>query len=156
MVSPGIILVCVLVPLLGALVLPSLGRISVSLRNIAALAFVLASLVTAALMLPQALSGNPLLLTFELPLGFTFGFLADGLAVFMAMTSSLVSAIIVFYSFDYMERYANQNEYYLMVVLFIGSMMGLVFSTNLILIYTFWEISAVCCWRSVMLSSDSL
>ena len=149
MVSPGIILVCVLVPLLGALILPALGRISVGLRNIAALAFVLTSLVTAALMLPQALSGNPLLMTIELPLGFSFGFLADGLAVFMALTSSLVSAVIVFYSFGYMEHYANQNEYYLMVVLFIGSMMGLVFSTNLLLIYTFWEISAVCCWRLI-------
>ena len=149
MVSPGIILVCVFVPLLGAFILPALGKINVGLRNIAALAFVLTSLVTAALMLPQALSGNPLLMTIELPLGFSFGFLADGLAVFMALTSSLVSAVIVFYSFGYMEHYANQNEYYLMVVLFIGSMMGLVFSTNLLLIYTFWEISAICCWRLI-------
>mgnify|MGYP000057390824 FL=1 len=36
-----------------------------------------------------------------------------------------------------------------MVLLFIGSMMGLVFSTNLIFIYTYWEISAICCWRLI-------
>ena len=149
MESPGILLVCIFVPLLGAFILPLLGRINAGLRNITALVFVLTAFIAAAFALPQALSGNPLLLTVKLPLGFSFGFLGDGLAVFMALISSLVSAIIVFYSFGYIEHYPNQNEYYLMVVLFIGSMMGLVFSTNLIFIYLFWEISAVCCWRLI-------
>lgn len=36
-----------------------------------------------------------------------------------------------------------------MVVLFIGAMMGICFSTNLIFIYAFWEISAICCWRLI-------
>ena len=88
-------------------------------------------------------------LVMELPLGFSFGFLADALAVFMAMTSSLVASIIVLYSYNYIEHYDNQNEYYLMAVLFIGAMMGLVLSTNLISIYLFWEISAICCWRLI-------
>ena len=54
--------------------------------------------------------------------------LADGLAVFMALVSSLISAIIVLYSMGYISHYDYQNEYYLMVVLFLGAMMGLVFS----------------------------
>jgi len=36
-----------------------------------------------------------------------------------------------------------------MVTLFIGAMMGLVYSTNLIFLYLFWEISALCCWRLI-------
>ncbi len=36
-----------------------------------------------------------------------------------------------------------------MVLLFIGSMMGLVFSANLIFMYVFWEIIAICCWRLI-------
>ncbi len=67
----------------------------------------------------------------------------------MAMTASLVASVIVLYSFGYIKEYGNQNEYYMMVCLFIGAMMGLVFSTNLIFIYTFWEISAICCWRLI-------
>lgn len=149
MESQGILLICILVPLLGAFVLPVLGRINVGVRNIMALIFVLTAFGTAAAALPHAMAGQPLLFMLELPLGLSIGFLADGLAVFMAMTSSLVAAIIVFYSFGYIEHYGNQNEYYLMVVLFIGAMMGLVFSTNLILLYTFWEISAICCWRLI-------
>ena len=149
MQDPAIILFCIFVPLLGSFLLPILGKINTSLRNVAALVFVLVSFITAALALQPALNGNPLLFQLELPLGMSIGFLADGLAIFMAMTSSLVASIIVFYSYGYIEHYQNQNEYYMMVVLFIGAMMGLVFSTNLVLIYTFWEISAICCWRLI-------
>ncbi|MCL1975235.1 MAG: NADH-quinone oxidoreductase subunit L [Firmicutes bacterium] len=147
--GPGIILVCVFTPLLGAFLLPFLGRISTVLRNMAALVFVLVSFVTSAILLPSALANNPVLFHWSLPLGFSFGFLADGLAVFMAMISSFVAAIIVFYSFGYMLNYKHKNEYYLMVTLFIGAMMGLVYSTNLLFIYVFWEISAICCWRLI-------
>jgi NADH:ubiquinone oxidoreductase subunit 5 (subunit L)/multisubunit Na+/H+ antiporter MnhA subunit len=149
MEGPGIILVCVFTPLLGAFLLPLLGRVSRVLRNMAALVFVLTSFITSALLLPSALAAEPTLFHLALPLGFSFGFLADGLAVFMAMISSFVAAIIVFYSFGYMLPYDNKNEYYMMVVLFIGAMMGLVYSTNLLFLYVFWEISAICCWRLI-------
>jgi NADH:ubiquinone oxidoreductase subunit 5 (subunit L)/multisubunit Na+/H+ antiporter MnhA subunit len=147
--GPGIILVCVFTPLLGAFLLPLLGRASKVLRNMAALVFVLTSFITSAMLLPSALAAEPALFHLALPLGFSFGFLADGLAVFMAMISSFVAAIIVFYSFGYMLPYGHKNEYYMMVVLFIGAMMGLVYSTNLLFLYVFWEISAICCWRLI-------
>ncbi len=53
------------------------------------------------------------------------------------------------YSFGYIRHYQNRNEYYLMVVLFLGSMMGLVFAQNLIFLYLFWEITAVASWRLI-------
>ncbi len=140
---------CISVPLIGAFFLPILGEKNAKLRNGAALAFVAAAFVLSALALPYVFSGEPLSFGFELPLGLSFGFYADALAVFMAMTASLVASVIVVYSFGYIKHYDNQNEYYMMVCLFIGAMMGLVFSTNLIFIYTFWEISAICCWRLI-------
>lgn len=146
----GFLLVCVAVPLLGSFILPLVGRVSVRLRNILALLFVLTSFVAAMRLLPQAFSGsNPVMVKLVLPAGFTLGFMGDNLAVFMALVSSFVGALIVFYSFGYIEHYENQNEYYMMVVLFLGAMMGLVFSTNLVLLYLFWEISAICCWRLI-------
>jgi NADH:ubiquinone oxidoreductase subunit 5 (subunit L)/multisubunit Na+/H+ antiporter MnhA subunit len=36
-----------------------------------------------------------------------------------------------------------------MVLLFLGSMMGLVFSRNLIYLFVFWEITAFTCWRLI-------
>lgn len=141
--------IIVFVPIAGAFILPLAGKISVRFRNLLALIFVSVSFIASAMALPYAVGGKPLSVMMTLPLNFTFGFLGDGLAVFMAMISSFVGGIIVFYSFGYISHYKNQNEYYLMVVLFIGAMMGIVFSTNLVFIYLFWEISAIACWRLI-------
>lgn len=144
-----ILITGILVPLLGALLLPWFGKISEKLRNVMVVAFVAIAFILSACALPKVLSGNPISVHVYFPLGFSFGLLGDALAVFMAMTASFVSLIIVIYSFGYIKDYDNQNEYYLMVCLFIGAMMGLVYSTNLIAIYTFWEISSLCCWRLI-------
>lgn len=149
MSGESVLLFTVFVPLVGACLLPLMGGISVRLRNLLALLLVAASLIGSFMALPAAISDTPYSYRLELPLGLSFGFLGDGLAVFMAIVSSLVGAIIVFYSFGYIDHYKNQNEYYMMVVMFLGAMMGLVYSTNLIFLYLFWEISAICCWRLI-------
>lgn len=143
------LLAVVFVPVLGAFALPLLGRISSALRNFFALLFVLASCVLSFKMISPVLSGSTIVVNHQLVLGFNFVFLADSLAVFMACVSSLISTIIVIYSFGYISHYEDQNEYYSMVVLFLGAMMGLVFAGNLILMYLFWEITAITSWRLI-------
>ncbi|MBO7666832.1 MAG: NADH-quinone oxidoreductase subunit L, partial [Firmicutes bacterium] len=145
--SQWIILACIFVPLLGSFLLPVLGRINTNARNLASLLFVLVSLVCAVLALHPALTGRPLRVWLELPQGLSLGFLGDGMAVLAALAFSLTAAVIIFYSFGYIERFENLNEYYFMVTLFMGAVMGAVFSTNLILTYAFWEITSICCWR---------
>ncbi len=147
--GPTYLLSAIFIPVLGSFLLPFIGRISEKFRNALAFLFVLASFAASALLLPGVLAGQTVRVGAELPLGFGVGFMADGLGVFMAMVSSFVAGIIVLYSFTYINHYENRNEYYLMVVLFIGAMMGLVYSTNLIFLYVFWEISAIACWRLI-------
>lgn len=144
-----LVLLTIFVPLIGAFILPLLGRFSCRLRNIASLCFVLVSLICPIIMAPSVLSGEHSTVSLQLPLGFNFILAVDMLAVFMAIVSSLIGAIIVFYSFDYISHYDDQNEYYLMVVLFLGSMMGIIFSANLILLYVFWELTAIASWRLI-------
>lgn len=148
-----ILFAIVFVPFLGSFLLPLMGRISTNLRNYLALVFVSVSFTLSVVTLVILSNGQEQLLFLRqfkvMTLGMSFGFLGDGLAIFMAMISSLLGVIIIIYSFGYMCHYENQNEYYLMVVLFIGSMMGIVLSTNLIFLYIFWEISAICCWRLI-------
>jgi proton-translocating NADH-quinone oxidoreductase chain N len=143
------ILSAIFVPLLGALLLPAAGYVSARLRNLLALALILVSLVCSLKLLVPALAGKVITIDARMMLGFSFSFAADGLAVFMACTSSFISAIIAFYSFSYISHYENQNEYYCMIVLFVGAMMGLVFSQSLILLYVFWEITAITSWRLI-------
>ena len=145
----AILLVCVLVPLGGAFVLPLLGRVSALLRNLCALCLVCVSLVSSLLLVPAALAGQAVTWTAAGPLGLSFTLTADALAVFMAVVSSLVGAVIMLFSFDYISHYENQNEYYLMAVLFLGAMMGLVFSANLVFLFVFWEITGIASWRLI-------
>ncbi len=147
--NSGLLLAAVFVPVMGAFTLPAIGRISEHLRNALALIFVLASLVASAMLVPTVLSGQTITVALAGPLGFNFVLTADPLSVFMAIVSSFISVIITMYSFGYISHYPNRNEYYTMVVLFIGAMMGLVFSSNLILLYIFWEITAIASWRLI-------
>lgn len=148
MKNEWILLAVVLAPLLGSCFLPLMGLLSARLRNIISLLLVLVSFSGSLLLAPVVLSGGTVLINHPSLIGSCF-FQADKLAVFMALVSSLVGAIIVFYSFGYISHYECQDEYYFMVVLFLGSMMGLVYSGNLLLIYLFWEITAIACWRLI-------
>ncbi|MCX5680604.1 MAG: NADH-quinone oxidoreductase subunit L [Candidatus Omnitrophica bacterium] len=149
MTNKILLLSCVFIPLAGAIIAPLAGYISTKFRNALALAAISASFIAAASLIPVVLAGNTITVSANLPLGFNFILTADCLAVFMATVSSFICAIIVLYSFGYISHYRNQNEYYLMVVLFLGSMMGLVFSANLIFLYIFWEITAIASWRLI-------
>ncbi len=146
-IAESILLCVVFVPTFGALLLPLLGRLSLRLRNATAVLMVVCSLA-GALALATVVLGGKAVDGWELPNG-GLGFHADALAVFMAIVSSFISSIILLYSTGYIRPYKNQNEYYLMVVLFLGAMMGLVFARNLIVLYVFWEITAIASWRLI-------
>jgi len=144
-----LLLSIVFAPAVGAFFLPLAGRLSEQLRNYLAFTLVGISLVGSALLLPTVITGQSVTYSLSFPFSFDISFVADSLAIFMAITSSLISTIIIVYSFDYISHYENRNEYYLMVVLFLGAMMGIIFSSNLILLYTFWEITGLASWRLI-------
>ena len=144
-----LILVAILVPMGGAFALPLLGAYEPKIRNLAALVLVAVSFGTSTLLVGPALAGEIPTFTLPLPFGFDVILAADALGIFVALVSSFIGMLIVIYSFGYIRHDSNQNEYYLMVVLFLGAMVGLVYSQNLIYIYLFWEIAAICCWRLI-------
>ncbi|HBE78388.1 MAG TPA: peroxiredoxin family protein, partial [Firmicutes bacterium] len=143
------ILLAILIPIIGAFLLPIIGHFSAKIRNLSALIMVIASFLASVSLIIPILAGDIPLFSLKWVLGFDPVFTADALGVFMALASSFLGIIIVLYSFGYIQHDQNQNEYYMMVVLFLGSMMGLVYSQNLIFIYLFWEIAAICCWRLI-------
>jgi len=144
-----IALLAVFVPVLGAFTVPLAGRISRQARSVWS---VLLGAVTAALpllLLPFALGGKQEVAVQTLIMGLDFKLIIDPLSVFMSIVSSFIGFLIIVYSLGYIAHDRHQDEYYLMVLLFIGSMMGLVFSANLVFMYVFWEIIAICCWRLI-------
>ncbi len=145
----NVMLYAILIPIVGALILPLIGKVSAQIRNLLALLLVAASFVASASLVGLVFSGKTINFFVPFVFGFDLNFTADALGVFMALSASLVGIFIILYSFGYIKHNDHQNEYYLMVVLFLGAMMGLVYSKNLIILYLFWEISAICCWRLI-------
>jgi len=143
------LLIAIFVPVLGSFLLPAIGRISKWLRNLVALLLVATPLALALKMFPGVLAGNIPKVFVPLPLGLNFALTGDSLAVFMAIVSSLVGSVIVLYSWDYINHYENQNEYYFMVVLFLGAMIGIIYAASLVYLFVFWEITALASWRLI-------
>lgn len=144
-----VILFAILLPIVGAFIIPIIGHFSAKIRNLAAILFVSISFLASASLVAPILSGTTPTFSAKWVLGFDPIFTSDALGVLMALVSSFLGIIIILYSFGYIQHDKNQNEYYMMVVLFLGSMTGLVYSQNLIFIYLFWEIAAICCWRLI-------
>lgn len=139
----------VLIPLLGSFTLPLIGLWSPRLRNAWAVILGLATFSFALTLLPEALSGQTLVFNYPLSVWINAIFVVDGLSVFMAIASSFVSTLIIIYSLGYIKDQPHQQEYFMVVVLFLGAMMGLVFSAHLVLMYLFWEITGICSWRLI-------
>jgi NADH:ubiquinone oxidoreductase subunit 5 (subunit L)/multisubunit Na+/H+ antiporter MnhA subunit len=144
-----IILLTIFVPIVGSLTIPLAGLISKSARSFWSVLLALATTAFSMMLIPFALKGGELAFRRTMAMGLDFVIVADALAVFMAVASSFIGALIVIYSLGYIGHEENQSEYYLIVLLFIGAMMGLVFSANLIFMYLFWEIAAIACWRLI-------
>jgi proton-translocating NADH-quinone oxidoreductase chain M len=149
MTSETIVLLTIFVPIIGSLTIPLASLVSKSARSAWAVLLGAVTSVLPLLLLPTAFSGVETVIRKEFILGLDFILIIDPLSIFMSIVSSFVGFLIIVYSLGYVHHDENQNEYYLMVVLFIGSMMGLVFSGNLIFMYLFWEIIAICCWRLI-------
>src|SRR5512137_579632 len=143
------VLLTILIPILGSLAVPLAALAGRRARSAWAVLVSGATAVLPLTLLPFALRGGEQVIRKTLTLGFDLILIVDPLSVFMASVSSFVGFLIVVYSLGYVHKEENQSEYYLMVVLFIGAMMGLVYSANLIFLYLFWEIIAIACWRLI-------
>lgn len=137
------------IPILGSLLTLLADRINGFLRNALAVLTVAATLASALMLIPTAREAKLVMLGSSTIPGFGFDFIIDGLGVYVAVMAALIGLLIVMYSVGYMREYSHLGEYYFLVVLFLGAMMGLVLSANLLLIYIFWEITAICSWRLI-------
>ncbi|MFA5645667.1 MAG: NADH-quinone oxidoreductase subunit L [Candidatus Ratteibacteria bacterium] len=149
MAIEALVLLTIGIPVLGTLLIAPLARISYKARNSVAALLAIATAIVSLMMIPFGLSGGEATLHKDIGLGLDFVLVVDAFSIFMAVVSSFLGALITLFSLDYVKETEHQTEYYSMVLLFIGSMMGLVFSVNLIFLYLFWEIAGICSWRLI-------
>jgi len=96
------------------------------------------------------ITGSELVLS--IPLGGFFGsatFRADGLGAFLALIAAGIGSLTVIFSVDYMRGQKQLGRYYFFVLFFIGAMCGLVLSNSLLMLFFFWEITALCSYALI-------
>lgn len=82
-------------------------------------------------------------------LGVSAGVRVDPLSVFFACLIAFFSFVVILYSLGYMAGEEGLSRYYFFMLLFIGSMIGLVMSDNFLQMFIFWEIVGLCSYSLV-------
>lgn len=75
--------------------------------------------------------------------GINFAIYADGLAMMIGFIASGIGVLIMSYSNGYMSSKEDLKRYYQYLLLFMGSMIGMVFSANTIQLFIFWELTSI-------------
>lgn len=76
-------------------------------------------------------------------MGIDYGIYADGLSTMFGIIVTGIGILIIFYSNAYMNKKEDLPRYYQWLLLFMGSMLGMVFSANTIMLFIFWELTSI-------------
>lgn len=76
-------------------------------------------------------------------LGIEFTAYVDGLALLFGLLISGVGTLVILYSIFYMSKREALHNFYIYLLMFMGAMLGVVFSDHLLVFYGFWELTSV-------------
>ncbi|TWI59616.1 Na+/H+ antiporter subunit A [Halalkalibacter nanhaiisediminis] len=77
-------------------------------------------------------------------LGINYTTYIDGLGLIFGLLITGVGALVVLYSIYYMSKHREAlHNFYVYLLLFMGAMLGLVFSDNILVLYVFWELTSI-------------
>ncbi len=139
-----------LLPLLTCFFVPLIGRISAKARNGFVVAIAAITAFLAFTLIPAVSDGSTVNLTFPWISGsVTAGVYLDPLSILFACLISFFGLIIAIYSLGYMKHEENLTRYYFYLLLFIGSMIGLVISDNFLQMFIFWEMVGLCSYALI-------
>ena len=139
------ILLIVLLPIFASL-LP--GILAKYIKGIHTGYFVLLVPVIASLYflsLIQAVLHAPIIKHFAwMPsIGLNFDIRLDGLALLFTLLISIIGTLVVFYSIHYLHKEEALGRFYTYLLLFMGAMLGVVTSNNVLSLYLFWELTSI-------------
>ena len=135
-----------ILPMVGSLLVVPASRINRRAGNAVAVVFPLLAAISASMMIPDVLSGetHDLQVQWIASLGIKAGMLVDPLSVLMSNVVAWVSFLIVVYSIGYMQSEPTLTRYWFFINYFIGNMLLLVLSDNLLQLMFGWEGVGLC------------
>jgi NADH-quinone oxidoreductase subunit L len=144
---------CLVFPFVGTALVPLIARLGQSVRTAFAVIIGFLTAGSVLLLLPEVWGGRTqgLAYTFNWApsIGLVFSVYIDPLSVMMAAIAGGIGSLVLLYSVKYMAGQEGLTRYYALVLLFIGSMIGLVFVDNLLVLYFFWEAVGLCSYALI-------
>ncbi len=75
--------------------------------------------------------------------GISFSFFVDGLSLIFGLLISGIGTFIVIYSGGYLAGHPHQGRFFSYILMFMGSMLGLVLADNVFTLFVFWELTSI-------------
>ena len=96
-------------------------------------------------LVPRVADGRDVTFAFDwVPsMGVNFSFLLDGYTLFFILLITGMGSLILLYSREYMAHHPHRLKFYGWMLAFTGAMIGLVISSNLVVLYLFWEMTTI-------------
>jgi len=140
-------------PIVSSLFVPLTQRLGGKARNYFVVAVSLVTTVLALSMIPDiyfnTVSSPESSVSWIPWLGINLGVRVDPLSIFFASLIAFFSFVVIVYSLGYMAGEEGLTRYYFFMLLFMGSMIGLVMADNFLQMFIFWEIIGLCSYSLV-------
>jgi NADH-quinone oxidoreductase subunit L len=139
------------IPLIASCFVPLIGKYSEKARNYFVIVIAAISGILALSLVPGVWT-NPTATYYQVPWltgGITAGVYVDPLSVLFACLVAFFGLVIAVYSQGYMKGEEGLTRYYYLLLLFIGSMIGLVISDNMLQMFIFWEMVGLCSYALI-------
>src|SRR5699024_3986542 len=73
-----------------------------------------------------------------------FDLYVDGISLLFSLLITGIGSLVILYSIYYLPKAKEKlNNFYIYLLLFMGAMLGIVLSDNLVVLYVFWEITSI-------------
>lgn len=137
--------IIILLPLVLGTTLVSWLKFSRGVTALAALGVSLSSLTLLLLQAKEVFNGGTVTQTWAwLPqLGIDLSFRLDALGLLFCLLISGIGTLIYIYAYYYLNPRNSLSKLYLLLMLFMASMLGISLSNNLILLLIFWELTSI-------------
>ncbi|KAA0874215.1 putative monovalent cation/H+ antiporter subunit A [Nitrincola tapanii] len=95
--------------------------------------------------LPEIIAGGKVIQPYAwIPgLDISLTFVLDGLSLLFALLICGIGTFILLYAGSYLKGHHHLQRFYVVLLAFMGSMLGLVLSDNLITLFVFWELTSI-------------
>lgn len=140
------LILAILIPFAAAALIPlihkQIGRLNIGWL---AITIPLALFVYFAMQIPTISSGGTVeaALNWIPSLGINFTAYLDGLSLILALLITGMGSLVVLYSIYYLSSADSLPHFYAYLLLFMGAMLGVVLSDNLLVLYVFWELTSI-------------